>query len=274
MPYSEHNGSSFYFVEKGSGVPFIFQHGLGGSVDQIIKIYSPPPGVRLITFDFRGHGNTSPAAKDQYNFKTSADDISALMDHLQIDKAIVGGISMGAGVALNFALRYPSKIIALFLSRPAWLDAPMEPQIREIYGTIATMLRKHGRVKGRQFFIVSDQYKKISEESLSTALSFAGQFNYGKAAETADKFECFPADAPANDRSEWEKISVPTLVLANKSDPVHPFKYGLEYAKNIPDAVFKQITPKSINEEEHNSNVQTYTDGFIKDVLEKNQNKV
>ena len=274
MPYFEHNGSSFYFLEKGSGTPFIFQHGLGGSVDQILKIYSPPRAVRLITFDFRGHGNTTPAAKDQYNFKTSADDILALMDYLQIDKAIVGGISMGAGVALNFALRYSSKIIALVLSRPAWLDEPMEPEIRNIYKFVTTLIREYGKEKGRRLFVASDQYKKISEESLSTALSFAGHFDYEKASETADKFECFSEDAPANNRNEWKKITYPTLVLANKFDPVHPFEYGLQFARNIPGAVLKEITPKSINEVRHNRDVQKYIDGFIKGVVEKNQDKV
>src|SRR3954452_14273003 len=98
MPYFEHSGLSFYYTEIGKGTPFIFQHGLGGSSDQILKIYSPLSGIRLITFDFRGHGKTSMSGIKELNFKTFADDVLALMDHLHLSKAIIGGISMGAGV--------------------------------------------------------------------------------------------------------------------------------------------------------------------------------
>src|SRR5215210_8930478 len=98
MPYFEHNELSFYYTEIGQGTPFIFQHGLGGNVDQIIKIYSPPPGIRLITFDFRGHGKTMMGSKEGLAFKTFADDTLALMNHLHLDQAIIGGISMGAAV--------------------------------------------------------------------------------------------------------------------------------------------------------------------------------
>ncbi len=48
MPYFKHTGLLFYCAETGSGIPFIFLHGLGGNVDQIFKIYSPLSGVRLI----------------------------------------------------------------------------------------------------------------------------------------------------------------------------------------------------------------------------------
>lgn len=126
MPYFEHNELLFHYIQTAQGKPFIFQHGLGGSVDQIIKIYSPPAGVKLVSCDFRAHGKTATGWSDQLNFNTFADDIVALMDHLHLDQAIVGGISMGAAVALNFVLRYPALASGLILVRPAWLDGPME----------------------------------------------------------------------------------------------------------------------------------------------------
>ncbi|MEJ7677552.1 MAG: alpha/beta hydrolase [Segetibacter sp.] len=269
MSYFEHNDLSFYYTETGHGTPFIFQHGLGGSVDQIIKIYSPPSGVRLITFDFRGHGKTQMSRKEELNFKTFADDVLAFMSHLLVDKAIIGGISMGAGVALNFALRYPDRTLALILSRPAWLDRPMEKQNKEIYSFIAKLLRENGHEKGRQIFIASDLYTQLSIVSPTTAQSFLGHFNYERASETAVKYELLPEDAPIDSRSEWKKITAPMLILANKSDPVHPFEYGLEYASAIGHADFKEITSKSINEEQHNKDVKKYIDMFINKILDR-----
>ncbi len=81
MPYFEHDNVLFYYTTTGRGAPLIFQHGLGGSVDQILKIYSPPSGVQLITFDFRGHGKTGLEEENRLNFNTFADDISLLMNY-------------------------------------------------------------------------------------------------------------------------------------------------------------------------------------------------
>jgi pimeloyl-ACP methyl ester carboxylesterase len=269
MPYFEHNGLSFYYAEIGGGVPFIFQHGLGGNVDQIIKIYSPPPGVRLITFDFMGHGMTPIGRRNRLNFKTFADDILALMKHLHLNQAVTGGISMGAAVALNFALRYPAKTLGLILSRPAWLDGPMERHNSEIYRFIAKLIRENGPEKGRQLFMASDHYIQLCKSSPGTAQSLSGLFNYEKASETAVKFECMPEDAPSTSRKEWTKITAPTLVLANKLDPIHPFEYGLEYASNITHASFKEITSKSISEVQHNKDTQKSIDVFINNLLER-----
>ncbi len=269
MPYFEHDDLSFYYTETGKGIPFIFQHGLGGSVDQIIKIYSPPSGVCLVTFDFRGHGKTQMGRKEELNFKTFADDVLAFMNHLHLKEAIIGGISMGAGVALNFTLRYPARTLGLILSRPAWLDGPMEKQNKEIYSFIAKLLRENRPEKGRQLFIASDLYTQLSKESPTTAQSLAGLFDYEKATETAVKFECLPGDPPSVNRREWKKITAPTLVLANKFDPIHPFEYGLEYVAAITHADFKEITSKSISEEQHNKDVQKNIDMFFNRILDK-----
>ena len=269
MPYFEHNELFFYYTETGSGMPFIFQHGLGGNVDQVIKIYSPPPGFRLISFDFRGHGKTPIGTKDKLNFKTFADDILALMDFLHLNQVIVGGISMGAAVALNFTLRYPARVLGLILSRPAWLDGPMERENKEIFKFVARLIQEHGPGTGRELFLASDLYIQLSKVSPVTAQSFLGQFNYEKASETAVKFECLPEDAPSNNRHEWKKLITPTLILANKSDPVHPFDYGLKYASNIVHADFRELTPKSISEEQHNKDVQKNIDLFITNLLKQ-----
>jgi pimeloyl-ACP methyl ester carboxylesterase len=191
------------------------------------------------------------------------------MDHLHLDKAIIGGISMGAGVALNFTLRNPAHVLGLILCRPAWLDGPMAKHNKEIFKYISKLIQEHGAITGSQLFMASDLYRKVMEESPVTAQSFAGQFNYEKASETAMKFECLPEDSPVNNRDDWKMLTTPTLVLANKSDPVHPFEYGLEYASNIVQSDFKEITPKAISEQQHNNDVQKNIDLFIANLLKQ-----
>jgi pimeloyl-ACP methyl ester carboxylesterase len=269
MPYFEHSGLSFYYVEAGSGVPFIFLHGLGGSVQQVLKIYSPAPGIRLITFDQRAHGKTAMGEMNDLGFKTFSNDVLALFNHLQLERSIVGGISMGAGIALNFTLSNPDKVIALILPRPAWLDGPMEERNRVIYKCIKELIEKHGPEAGREFFLASDIYTALSKTSPQYARSFLTHFDYEHATKTAAKYERIPGDAAGYNRNEWKKIKVPTLVLANRSDPVHPYEYGLEYASLIGRAEFKEITPKAVSETQHCKDVQKNIDSFIMDVLNK-----
>ena len=60
MAILEHDGLSFHYLDKGSGTPFFFQHGLGGDVNQTFGLFQPPPGIRLISYDCRAHGETRP----------------------------------------------------------------------------------------------------------------------------------------------------------------------------------------------------------------------
>jgi pimeloyl-ACP methyl ester carboxylesterase len=272
MPQFEHSGLSFYYVEIGTGLPFIFLHGLGGSIEQVIKIYSPLQGVRMITFDQRAHGKTSMGEKTDLGFRTFANDVLALYDHLHLECGIIGGISMGAGVALKFTLSHPDKVIALILSRPAWLDKPMEQKNKAIYKCIKELIEKHGTQAGRDLFLVSDVYKDLHKTSPENARSFLVHFEYEHAAATAAKYQLLPEDTPSYDRDEWKKIKVPTLVLASHSDHVHPYEYGLEYASLIGRAELKEITPKTVNEMQHNKDVQQNIDAFIGSVLNKTEN--
>ena len=76
---------------------------------------------RLISLDCRGHGRTRPLGDRQFlKFNSLTDDITNLLDYLNLSKVVIGGISMGAGVALNFAVRHPERTRALILSRASW----------------------------------------------------------------------------------------------------------------------------------------------------------
>ena len=114
MPYWPHDGLQFHYRTAGAGLPFVFQHGLGGDVSQPFGLFQPPDGVRLLAFDCRGHGETRPLGpEDRIGIGSFADDLTAFLDFVDVPRAVVGGTSMGAAVALNFALRRPDRVLAL-----------------------------------------------------------------------------------------------------------------------------------------------------------------
>lgn len=263
MPTFPHDGIQFHYRDEGAGLPFFFQHGLGADLTQPFGIFRPPPGIRLIAFDARAHGQTRPVgSEDKINLSSFADDLQALMDHLQIPQAIVGGISMGAAITLNFALRCPGRVVGLVQSRPAWLDAP-NPWNVQMFSLVSRCIRERGRVEGKRVFLESPEYRDTFERWPDVATSLAGQFDNPQIEESAFKFERIIKDAPSRDRNEWNRLAVPTLVMANQRDPIHPFDYAEVLANLIPGAVLRELTPKSVSLDQHNADVQRHVSEFL-----------
>jgi pimeloyl-ACP methyl ester carboxylesterase len=264
MPTFAHDGLAFHYEDTGEGFPFVFQHGLGGDVSQPCGLFRPPVGVRLLALDCRAHGETRPLGEPaKIGIAPFADDLRAFLDYLRIDGAVGGGISMGAAVALNFALRFPGRGRGLVLSRPAWLDGPMADNARR-YAGIAGLIRRHGARRGLELFRQSDDYREVFRQAPDAANSLIGQFENSRAEETVVKLERIPNDAPVRDLAALGAIDVPTLVLANRQDPIHPFGYGTELARRIPGAEFRELTPKSVSREGHARDVQRTIEDFLR----------
>ncbi len=264
MPTFAYDGLAYHYEDTGEGLPFVFQHGLGGDVGQPGDLFRPPAGVRLLALDCRAHGETCPLGDPaKIGITHFADDLRAFLDHLRIDRAVVGGISMGAAVALNFVLRFPERVRGLVLSRPAWLDGPMPDNARR-YGAIARLIRQHGARRGQELFRESEDYRDAFNQSPDAAASLLGQFENPRAEETVVKLERIPNDAPVRDLATLGAINVPTLVLANRQDPIHPFEYGTELARRIAGAEFRELTPKSVSREGHARDVQRALEDFLR----------
>ncbi len=263
MAFLDHDGLRFHYLDIGEGLPFVFQHGLGGDVHQTSGIFHPPEGVRLVTFDCRAHGETRPLGdEERISLRCFADDLALLLDQLSIRRAVIGGISMGAAVALNFALRYTDRVIGLVLSRPAWLEGQREDNVT-VFSLIARLLREHGLQDGQRIFQESALCRDILAESPDVANSLLGQFQHPRARETVAKLERIPRDQPYDRLEELTRITCPTLVLANRQDPIHPFAYGETLARTISGAVFRELTPKSVDKARHEREVQRFVTEFL-----------
>lgn len=268
MPFFDHDDLRFHYRDEGKGVPFFFQHGLGGDVGQPFGLYAPAvEGVRLLAFDARAHGETRPLGDPKkVALAVFADDLIALMDHLGLDRAVVGGISMGAAVALNTVLRYPSRVLGLVLSRPAWLDRPL-PENARVYPHIVQHILKYGPTEGLEHFRETPEFRAILHESPDAAQSLVRQFEHPRAVECLARLERIPHDSPCHDRTEWQAIRVPTLVLGNRLDPIHPWDFAQTIAREIPGAILRELTPKTISVDRHAADVRTALDEFFQKLL-------
>ena len=117
------------------------------------KFFSRTEGIRLITLECRGHGQTVARRRSTgiLSFSDFADDVAALMEQLEIRSFAAGGISMGAGIAMNLAIRYPGRISGLVLIRPAWLEKPNPDNLKH-FAVISRYLRDFGAEQGLKEF--------------------------------------------------------------------------------------------------------------------------
>ena len=247
MPVFEHDSIQFNFTDEGKGTPIVFEHGLGRDQSHVAEFFHPEEGIRLITLDCRGHGQTVPVGDPgKYSFSGFADDVAALMDRLGIRSFLAGGISMGAGIALNLAIRYPDRISGLILVRSAWLDQPNPDNLKH-FAIIARYLREFGAEPGLREFRRSSEYRVVQKDNPQLLGMMEGEFMQAGAAEKVVRYEKLPWDVPNRDPQEWERITVPTLVIGCKDDYVHPFAFSSQLSQAVPNAILVEVPAKTVD---------------------------
>jgi len=117
MPDILTNGIRIHYEERGPGPAMVWAHGLDGTLhvwEATMKYFQNR--YRVIAYDARGHGRSEvPDRPEAYSQDIMVQDMRGVVDALGIDQAIVGGHSMGANVALNFAFQYPERCLGLIL---------------------------------------------------------------------------------------------------------------------------------------------------------------
>ncbi|MCH8065218.1 MAG: alpha/beta fold hydrolase [Chloroflexi bacterium] len=118
MAIAKVNGIEIAYEVRGEGAPLVLAHFSSGSKEMWGAQIAPlSKRYRVVVYDARGHGQSSAPPFDDagYTMATLVEDQRALMEHLAIRQAYVGGISMGGAIALNFALSHPDALHALLL---------------------------------------------------------------------------------------------------------------------------------------------------------------
>ncbi|HEY6375222.1 MAG TPA: alpha/beta fold hydrolase [Edaphobacter sp.] len=117
MPNAKINGLSLAYRDTGAGLPVLFIH--GHPFNQSMwdtQIAALSWKYRVITYDIRGYGASEVPEAEATTLETMADDIAALLDHLNVPAAVVAGLSMGGQIAMAFAERYPQRLAGLVLA--------------------------------------------------------------------------------------------------------------------------------------------------------------
>jgi pimeloyl-ACP methyl ester carboxylesterase len=206
----ETGGMELHYDVHGEGEPLLWLHGgMGHGPDWKYIFPAPPAGYRLIAPDLRGHGR-STGAGPIYSFEQSARDVFALLDHLQIDRVKVIGLSGGGITALHMATLERERVAAMVvISAPA----AFPPQARAIQRVFSeAMLSDVERAMMRD--------RHTREGQMDTLVAQVHAF--------ADGHD------PDFTRADLATITAETLIVFGDRDPLYPVAAAFELREGIP----------------------------------------
>jgi 3-oxoadipate enol-lactonase len=208
------NGSRIHYQDVGEGLPVLLVHGF--PLDHTIwraQARTLAAHYRFILPDLRGFGG-SETPVGLYTMEQHADDLASLLDHLQIEQVVLGGLSMGGYVAFAFYRKYARRVRALILSDTrAAADSPEGRARRqtsasqvEIEGTATLVEGMLPRMVSQQTLETKPQVmKRLQKIMLGVSQQGAASAQRGMAARL---------DATAL----LTAITVPALVLVGDND--------------------------------------------------------
>ncbi|MEA2199131.1 MAG: hypothetical protein QOJ25_3182 [Solirubrobacteraceae bacterium] len=226
--------------DAGEGIPVLLLHGLTATHRYVVMGSSrlERGGHRVIAYDARGHGASSPALDPSaYGYDELALDAIAVLDELEVPRAILAGASMGAHTLLRVALERPERVGGAVVITPAYEPGESEDPVRLArWDALANGLRTGG-VEG---FVAAYGEPEVPAGWRDTVLTVIRQrlslHEHPEA--VADALSAVPRSHPFASLVELERIAVPAAVVASadEADPEHPQDVGEAYAAAIPGA--------------------------------------
>ncbi len=222
MPYLQRDGVRIYYEVHGDAAPAILlTHGFTESGAMWTpQIEALSASHRLILWDMRGHGRSDyPDEPGAYSEAQTVEDIRAILDTEHIDRAIVGGMSLGGYMSLAFYRRYPERVSALILVDTG--PGMKNDEAREAWNQWALGCADQLREQGLDFLDVIGERSGYSEHRAASGLVNAAT-------------GMLTQQGPHVINS-LPDIAVPTLLIVGENDK--PFLQAMEYMeRKIPDA--------------------------------------
>jgi pimeloyl-ACP methyl ester carboxylesterase len=226
--------------ETGEGIPVALLHGLTATRRYVVmgSRALERSGHRVIAYDARGHGRSSPApTRSAYTYDDLGNDLMAVLDARGIERAVLAGASMGAHTLLWLALRAPERVAGLVVITPAYDPSTHEGEERFArWDALADGLERggiDGFVAAQGNADLPESWQKTVEKVTRQRLS-----EHEHLSAVADALRAVPRSRPFERIEDLGAISAPAVIVASadEPDPGHPRAVGEAYAAAIPGA--------------------------------------
>ena len=222
------DGTELYYKDWGAGPPVVFSHGWPLSSDswESQMFFLASKGYRCIAHDRRGHGRSSqPSEGNEMN--TYADDLAALLEKLDLKKAVLIGFSTGGGEVARYIGRHGTprlaKAVLISAVPPLMLKTKSNPgglPMEVFDGFRAAFLADRSQffkeVASGPFFGFNRPGAKVSQGMIDS------WWLQGMMGGHKNTYECIQAFSETDFTEDLKKIDVPTLVIHGDDDQVVP----------------------------------------------------
>jgi pimeloyl-ACP methyl ester carboxylesterase len=228
----DYNGYRISYDDYGAGErPVILIHGLLMNRRMFDRLgpEMASRGNRVITIDLLGHGlSDRPADMSNYSMTFFAHQIEALMDHLELDEAVVGGTSLGANVTLELAYLSPKRLRGMMIEMPVLDNALLAAAV--IFTPIMIGLRFGEPV----LKVVAAAARRVprTNQLLDIGLDWIRQDPEPSMAVLEGLF--LGSSAPHHQFRV--QMTHPAMVIGHHRDPLHPFSDSGMLAEELPNA--------------------------------------
>ena len=212
--YAAINGLKLYYEIHGSGRPLVLLHGGGSTIESNFGRILPRLAAthQVIAVESQSHGHTADIDRPT-SFEQDADDVAALLQELQIEKADIIGFSNGGTTALQLAIRHPQLVNKLVLASTTYKRDGMPP----------------GFFEGMQQATLDNMPKPLQEAYLKANPDPRGlQAMFHRDATRMINFKDIPD-------SSIQAIQSPALVINGAADVVSN-EHALELSRKLPHA--------------------------------------
>ncbi len=242
-------------------IPLVFLHGLGADLHQVesMIVYD-----QLITFDMPAHGGI-PLPESRITFNLMAQFVEERLTELNISEYVIGGISMGAAIALRVALDHPHRCRGLLEVRPAWDCDGMPENNQAIFKHIGQLLSENDRELAKKYYSESSEFIKYKKRYPYNAKRMIDLFEDKNAGINCRRFLEISTEKPFN-LDEIKSIDFPVFIIATRFDPLHSLALAKRLEKQLQAAEFSEIIAKPIDAVKHQLQLNHRIERFMNKV--------
>jgi 3-oxoadipate enol-lactonase len=215
----DHHSMTVAYEDVGTGLPVVLLHAFPFDREMWTPQLGPlaAAGFRVLAPDFAEFGRSTPGS-GAFTIDDAADVVADFLEALKIERAVVGGLSMGGYVAMAFARRHPERLAGLILADTK--AAPDDATAREGRDKAISSVRANGpSAFGESMLpkLLSEHTRAANPEAVALARTVATRQTEAALTAALYALRDRPDAAPG-----LEAVKVPTLVIVGEHDAVTP----------------------------------------------------
>jgi pimeloyl-ACP methyl ester carboxylesterase len=219
----------------GDGPPIVLAHGLSATRRNVVQGSRAliRRGYRLIAYDARGHGSSSPGPR--YEYADLVEDLEAVLENLELERTALVGSSMGAATTMAFALEHPERVPALVQITPAYTGYARTGDVDgDSWERMASELEGGGVdafVEVAQPRGLPEKWREVAREATRQRME-----RHEHPDAVARALRELPSSIAWKGLEPLEHLDIPVLIVGSRddADTLHPLGVAEEYARHLP----------------------------------------